>query len=82
MTTIRLILTRPLALDDWHGSCYDPRRYGDCSPDSRLYRRIAAPVFYIHFVTADPAPTARRRFLLGVVCHTYLSRRSTARELN
>jgi hypothetical protein len=35
-----------------------------------LYRRIAAPVFYIHFVTADPAPTARRRFLLGVVWHT------------
>ena len=47
-----------------------------------LYRRIAAPVFYIHFVTADPAPTACRRFLLGVVWHTYRSRRSTGRELN
>jgi len=65
MTTIWLILTRPLALDEWHGSCYDPRRYGDCTLDSLpVPARCRAGVLN-QFATADPAPTARRRFLLG-----------------
>jgi hypothetical protein len=82
MTTIRPILMRPLALDERHGSCYDPRRYGDCTPDSPHVPAHCCAGVLNYFATADPAPTARRRFLLGVVCHTYLSRRSTGRELN
>ncbi|HJZ48823.1 MAG TPA: hypothetical protein VKE41_16710 [Roseiflexaceae bacterium] len=64
-TTIRLVLMRLLRLDERHGSCYDPRRYGDCTPDSLLVRRDDAPPSSIFLRQPTPAPTARRRIFVG-----------------